>query len=76
MVKHARLGNLKCLPLWAVDDKLISILAAVDKKMFFLDQAKGQDVSYPLGVIPDWIIISRKVTKFVGLCHSCITIDM
>ena len=76
MVKHTSLGHLKCWPLWAVDDKLISILAVVGHRVIFLEQAKGQDVSYSLGVIPYMIRISGEVTNFVGVCHSCVTMDM
>ena len=43
--------------------------------MIFLDQAKGQDVSYSLGVIPYMIGISGEVTNFVGVCHSYITME-
>ena len=70
MVKKAILGSLKCLPLWDVDDKLISILVVVGHKMIFLDQAEGQDVRYFLGVISDRIRISKEVKKFVGVCYS------
>ena len=59
MVKQTIFGHLKCWLLWAVDDKLISILAVVGNRMIFLDQAKGQDISYSLGVIPYRIRISR-----------------
>ena len=70
MIKQTSLGHLKCWTLWAVDEKLISILAVVGHKVIFLDQAKGQDVSYSLGVIPERIGISEEVTYFVGVCHS------
>ena len=70
MVKQTSLGHLKCWTLWAVDEKLISILAVVGHKVIFLDQAKGQDVSYSLGVILERIGISEEVTYFVGVCHS------
>ena len=70
MIKQTSLGHLKCWPLWAVDEKLISILAVVGHKVIFLDQAKGQDVSYSLGVILERIGISEEVTYFVGVCHS------
>ena len=59
--------------MWAVDDKLISILAVVGHKVIFIVQAEGKDVSYPLGVIPDSIGISGEVTNFVGVCHYCVT---
>ena len=75
MIKQTNLGHLKCWPLWDVDDKLISISAVVGHRVFFLYQAKGQDVSYSLGVIPYRIRISREVTNFVGMCHSCVTTD-
>ena len=51
MVKHTSLGHLKCWPLWDVDDKLISISAVIGHRVIFMDQVKGQDVCYPLGVI-------------------------
>ena len=75
MVKNNTLGHLKFWPLWDVDDKIISISAVVGHRVIFLDQAKGQDVSYYLGVIPYRIRISREVTNFVGVCHSCVTMD-
>ena len=58
-----------------MDDKLISILAVVGHKVIILDQAKGQDVRYTLGVIPYRIIISGGVTDFVVVCHSCVILD-
>ena len=61
--------------LWAVDDKLISMSAVVVHWVIFLDQAKWQDVRYTLGAIPYRIRISREVANFVGVCHSCITMD-
>ena len=75
MVKQTSLGHLKCWPLWDMDDKLISISTAVGDRMIFLDQAKGQDVSYFLGFIPYRIRISRDITNFVGVCHSCVKMD-
>ena len=75
MVKQAILGHIKCWSMWAVDEKLISVLAVVGHKVIFLDQAEGQDVSYSLGVILDRIGISVEVANFVGVCHSCVTID-
>ena len=75
MVKNTRLGHLKFLPLWAVFDKPISISAFVYHRVVFLDQTKGQNVRYPLGVIPYRIRISREVTNFVGVCQSCVTMD-
>ena len=56
-------------------DKLISISAVVGHRVIFLDQAKGQDVCYSLGVIPYRIIISLEITNYVGVCQSCITMD-
>ena len=73
MVKQTSLVHLKCWPLWAVDDKLISILAVVGHRVIFMDQAMGKDVIYSLGIIPYMIIISREVTNFIGVCHSCVT---
>ena len=75
MVKQTSLGHLKCWPLWAVDDKLISISAVVGHRVIFLDQAKGQDVRYSLGFIPYSIRISQEITNLVGVCHSCVTMD-
>ena len=75
MVKHTSLVHLKFWPLWAVDDKLISILDVIGHRVIFLDQAKGQDVRYSLGVIPYRIRISREVANFVDVCHSCVTLD-
>ena len=70
MVKHTSLGHLKCWPLWAVDDKLISVLAVVGHRLIFLYQAEGQDVRYSLGVILYRIKIYGEVTNFVVVCHS------
>ena len=75
MVKQTSIGHIKCWPLQAVDDKLISILALVGHRVIFLYQTKRQDVSYSLGVISYRIRISREVTNFVVLCHSCVTMD-
>ena len=75
MVKQTSLGHLKCWPLWAMDDKLVSISAVVGHRVIFLDQAKEQDVCYSLGVIPYRIRISREVTNFVGVCHYLMTMD-
>ena len=75
MVKQTSLGHLKCWPLWAVDDKIISISAVVGHRVIFLDQAKGQDVPYSLGVIPYRIIIYWETTNIVGVCHSCVTME-
>ena len=75
MVKQTSLGHLKCWPLWYVDDKLIFILSIVSHRVIFLDQAKGQGVRYYLGVIPYRIRIFREVTNFVGVFHSCVTMD-
>ena len=59
MVKQTRLSHLTYWLLWDVDDKLISISAGVGRRVIFLDQAKGQDIGYSLGVIPYRIRISR-----------------
>ena len=76
MVKQTSLGHLKYWPLWAVDEKIISISAVVGHRVIFMDQAKGHDVCYSLGVIPYSIIISWEVDNFFVVCHSCITMDM
>ena len=73
MVKYNILCRLKCCPLWAVDDKLIFIWPVVGHRVVFLEQAKGQDVSYSLGVIQYMIGISGEVTNSVGVCQSCVT---
>ena len=70
MVKKISLDHLKCWPLWAVDDKFIPISAVVGHRVIFMDQAKGKDVPYSLGVIPHRIIISWEITNLVGVCHS------
>ena len=75
MVKKTSIGYLKCWKLWAVYDKLISIQAAVGHRVIILDQSKGQDVIYSLGVIPYRIRISMEVTNFVGVCHSLVAMD-
>ena len=69
MVKQTSLGHLEYWPLWAVDDKIISISAAIGHRVIFLEQDKGQDVCYSLGVIPHRIRISRDITNLVGVCH-------
>ena len=61
--------------LWAAGDKLIYILTILGHKVIFMDQSKGQYVSYYLGVIPDRIGIYREVTNFVGVRHYYITMD-
>ena len=76
MIKQTIIGHIKFWTLWAVDDKLISILAAVGHNMIILDQAEGQDVSYSLGVIPDRIELSGRVTNCFGVCHSFATMSM
>ena len=58
-----------------MDNKIIYISAVVGHRVIFLDQSKGQDVCYSLGVILYRIRISREITNFVGVCHSCITMD-
>ena len=58
-----------------MDDKSISISAIVGHRVIFLDQAKGLDISYSLGVIPYRIRISGEVDNFVGMCHYCVTMD-
>ena len=75
MVKQTSLGNIKCWMMWDVYDKLIYILAFVGHRVIFLDQDKGQGVSYSLGVIPYRIGISRETASFDGVCHSCVTMD-
>ena len=75
MVKQTILGHIKCLLLWDVDDKLITIVYVVGHKELFLEQAEGQDVRYSLGVIPYSIGISGEVTNFVGVFSSCVTLD-
>ena len=75
MVKQNSLGHLKCWPLWDVYAKIISISDVVGHRMIFLDQAKGQDVCYYLGVITHRIIISEEITNLVDVCHSCVTMD-
>ena len=75
MIEKTSPGHLACCPLWGVNDKLIPISAVIGHRVIFLDQAKGQDVCYSLGVIPHWIRISREINNFVGVCYSCITMD-
>ena len=59
-----------------MEDKEISILDVVSHKMILLDQDEGQNISSPLGVIPERIGISGEVTNFDRVCHSCITMDV
>ena len=63
MVKQTSLGHLKCSPLWAVDDKLVSISAVIGHMVIFLDQENVQDVCYSLGVLPHRIRIDRVHTQ-------------
>ena len=58
-----------------MNEKLISILVVVGHRVIFLDQAKGKDVRYSLGVISYRIVIYGEVTNFVGVCHSCVKMD-
>ena len=64
------LVHIECCLLWAVNDKLISILAVIGHRVLFMEQAKGQDVCYSLGVIPHRIRIYREITNIFGVCHS------
>ena len=73
MIEKTSLGHLECWPLWAVNDKLISISAVIGHRVIFLDQAKRHDVCYSLGFIPHRIRISREITNIVGVCHSYVT---
>ena len=73
MIENTSLGHLECWPLWDVNDKLISISAVIGYRVIFMDQAKGQDVCYSLGVILQRIRISREITNIVGVCHACVT---
>ena len=75
MVKQTILGHLKGCTLWDVDNKLISNSAVLGHRVIFLDHAKGHYVSYPLGVIPYRIRLYEEFTNFVGVCHSCVTMD-
>ena len=75
MIGKTSLGHLERWPLWAVNDKIISISAVIGHRVIFLDQAKGQDVCYSFVVIPHRIRISREITNVVGVCHSCIKMD-
>ena len=64
MIEKTSLGHLEFWPLWAVNDKLITISAVIGHRVIFLDQAKGQYVCYSLGVITYSIRISREVAIF------------
>ena len=70
MIRKTSLGHLEYWTLWAVNDKLIPISAVIGHRVIFLDQAKGQDVCYSLGVITHRIRISWEITNIVGVCHS------
>ena len=48
-----------------MDEKLIAISAVVGHRVIFLDQSKGQDIRYSLGVIPYRIKISQEITNFL-----------
>ena len=75
MIKKISLCHLEFWPLWDVNDKLISISAVIGHRVIFLDQSKGQDVCYSLGVILQRIRISREITNLVGVFISCVTMD-
>ena len=75
MVKQTSLVHLKYWPLWSVDEKFVSISAVVGHRLIFLDQFNGNYVRYSVGVIPYRIRICWEVTNFVGVCHSCVTMD-
>ena len=50
MVKYTSLGHLKCWPLWAVDDKIVSILAVVGHTVFLWTRPKDMMLAIPLGL--------------------------
>ena len=50
MVKHTRIGYLKCWPLWAVDDKVIYILYVVGHRVIFWTRPRDRMLSIPLGL--------------------------
>ena len=50
MVKNTSLGHLKCWPLWAVDDKLVSILDVVCHRMIFWTRLRDRMLAIPLGL--------------------------
>ena len=75
MIEKTSLGHLEFWPLWAVNEKIISISDSIGHRVIFLYQAKVQDVCYSLGVIPHRIRISWDITNIVGVCHSCVTMD-
>ena len=75
MVKQIILGHLKCWLMWAVYEELIYKSAVVGHRVISLDQAKGQDVRYSLGVISYRIRIYREITNLVSFCQSCVTMD-
>ena len=76
MIEQIILGRIECLPLWYVDNKIISILAIVGHQMILLNRTEVQDVGYSLGFIPDRIRISGEVTNFIFVCNSYVTMDM
>ena len=50
MVKKTSLGNLKCWPLWDVDDNLISFLAVVGHKVIFWTRPRYRMLTIPFGL--------------------------
>ena len=44
MIEKTSLVHLECWPLWAVNNKLVSVSAVIGHRVIFLDQAKGKDV--------------------------------
>ena len=75
MIEQTRLGHLECWPLWALDDKIISVLVVVGHYIIIMNQDEGQDVGYSLGIIPDRIGIPGEVTNVFGVCHSRVTME-
>ena len=59
-----------------MNDKCISILTVICQYMVFLYQYEWQDFFYPLWVVPSRVLGSRKVTTIVGVCYSCIAVDI
>ena len=50
MVKHTSIGHLKCWLLWAVDDKIISILAVIGHKVIFWTRPRDRMFTIHLGL--------------------------
>ena len=76
MIEDTSLCNIESRSLWDVDEKFIPISTIVCHQVVFMYQSEWYDVGYPVWIVPNRILISRKVTNIIGVCYNCIEIDM